>query len=318
MPARSASFCALALGDIGITFVPDGTLCSTPATSFPGSPEQLWADNPHLLDEGGRVVMSLGALLVRTAGRLVLVDLAWGPSATHLGPSPEAATGFIEGGGLLANLARLGVSPDEVDAVVFSHLHRDHTGWIVDPAGPDEHGRPRPTFPNAEHFLSEAEWSYWTTTDAGVGPAPSPDQLAVLEQRCSFLGDGDAPVPGLEVVATPGHTPGHLSFVLSSGDERAIVLGDAVHCPIELLEPELSFIVDVDPALARRTKEHLARELLEPGTLAAGPHFPDLVFGRLLPGEGRPSWSFSTTQAISPGPEGRPGDESQATGSARP
>ena len=99
-------------------------------------------------------------------------------------------------------------------------------------------------------------------------------------------------------MATFGHTPGHLSFVISSGNERAIVLGDAVHCPVEILEPELTFVVDVDPELAQRTRVFIEQALLEPDTVAAAPHFADLVFGRLMRGEGRSSWHFPASQVL--------------------
>lgn len=292
MPARPAGFCEVRIGDVGVTFVPDGSITSTPAGSYPGSPEALWQANGHLLDEDGLLMMSLGTLLVRTGDALVLVDLGWGPSSQAIGdPAAGGPTGQIAGGSMLVNLAKVGVEPGDVDAVLFSHLHRDHTGWIVDAGAAG--------FPNATHYLSEAEWAYWTQPGrAGVGPAPTGEQLAVLGERLCFVGDGDRPAPGIDVMATPGHTPGHLSFVVSSGGERAIVLGDAVHCPVEILEPELSFVVDVDPALARRTREHLERELTRPATIAAGPHFADLVFGRLLVGEGRPSWQFPGSQAV--------------------
>lgn len=300
MPARPADLCHIDIGDIGVTFVPDGYITSTPGGSYPGSTQKLWDANRHLLDDDGLLVMSLGTLLVRTAGKVVLIDLGWGPSSMAMGGGSGPSTGRISGGAMVGNLATVGIQPKDVDVVLFSHLHRDHTGWIVEPTSAGEaHGEVM--FPGAVHCVSEAEWEYWTRQAAsGVGPAPSPEQLTVLEQRLSFVHDGDRPVPGIDVVGTPGHTPGHLSFVISAGDERAVVLGDSVHCPIEMQEPELTFVVDVDPALAQRTRLHLERELTQPATLAAGPHFADLVFGRLLKGEGRAAWSFPDSQLRAP------------------
>ena len=80
-------------------------------------------------------------------------------------------------------------------------------------------------------------------------------------------------------------------LVLSSGSERALLLGDVVHCPVELLEAEWASLGDVDQALAVRTREALAREFEGTGTPMAGPHFPGMRFGRLLPGIGRRYWT---------------------------
>lgn len=291
----------MTIGDIEVTFVPDGYICSSPTGSYPGTDDAYWAAHPHHLDDDGLLVMSLGALLVRTAGKLVLIDLAWGPGSTVIGiATPGQRQGHAAGGALLDNLRLLDVEPGDVDAVLFSHLHRDHTGWIVDPTSSGGEEAPgTPTFANANHYLSSAEWDYWSgAAGSGVGPAPSAEQLAILSSRLSFLDDGEHVLPGIDVMATFGHTPGHLSFVLSSGHERAIVLGDAVHCPIEILEPELTFVVDVDPELAQRTRVFIEQALLEPDTVAAATHFADLVFGRLMRGEGRSSWHFPASQAL--------------------
>lgn len=292
MPARPAGPCEIAIGNLEVTFVPDGSICTTRASSYPGSPEALWRANSHLLDEDGRYVMSLGALLVRSGERRVLLDLGWGPTEEWIvDPLTGATDGRIAGGALLQQLAARGVRPEEVDTVLFSHLHRDHIGWLQRDG--------EPCFPNADHLVADAEWSYWTTAgNLGAGPAPKKEQLDALAGLVGFVSDGDTPVPGVDVVATPGHTPGHCSFVLSSGPDRAVVLGDAVHCPLELLEPELAFVADVDPALAMRTRLQIEAELLRPGTVAAGPHFADLVFGRLLPGGGTRSWHFPHAQRL--------------------
>jgi glyoxylase-like metal-dependent hydrolase (beta-lactamase superfamily II) len=298
MSARPASFCQIEIGDIEVTFVPDGVIRSNPVSSYPGSDPAVWVGQEHLLDDGGLMVMSLGALLVRTAGKQVMVDLGWGPTDFMY----TDGTGGIKGGALIDNLAKLGVRPDDIDAVVFSHLHRDHTGWIVDPATSGVEGQTaKALFPRATHYLAEAEWDYWYSLEAGAGPAPSSEQMEVLHPLISLVEDGDTPIPGIDIMATPGHTPGHLSFVLSSGNERAVVLGDAVHCPIEIDEPELQFVVDVDPVLAQKTRAHIEAELTKPGTITAGPHFADLVFGRLLPGQGRSTWSFPASQALTVG-----------------
>ena len=76
-------------------------------------------------------------------------------------------------------------------------------------------------------------------------------------------------------------------MVIASGDQRATLLGDAIVCPVQLDEPTWSSMGDVDPALARRVRERLFRELADGVTLGAGAHFPELRFGRVLAGQGR-------------------------------
>lgn len=296
MVASPAAFCRITIGDIEVTFVPDGYLCSVATNSYPGTDDAFWAGWPQHFDADGYMVMSLGTLLIRTADKTALVDLGWGPSSRYFGePEPGRPSARMIGGSMLDNLRRVGVSPSDVDLVLFSHLHRDHTGWVADPAS----GSETPVFANAEHAMSRAEWEHWSTAPLEVGPAPTAEQLAVLGQRITFVEDGDTVLPGVDVVATTGHTPGHLSFVISSGAERALVLGDAVHCAVEISEPELEFVVDIDPEKAKATRRHIAQLLLADGTLAAAPHFNDLVFGRLLPGEGRPMWQFPESQRLS-------------------
>jgi glyoxylase-like metal-dependent hydrolase (beta-lactamase superfamily II) len=107
--------------------------------------------------------------------------------------------------------------------------------------------------------------------------------------------DGDANLlPGVDVRFAPGHTPGSSIVILSSGEARAMVLGDTVHCPLELMDPEFSLMGDMDQALADRTREQISRELEATGTPAAAPHFDGLRFGRLLPGKGRKGWTFAS------------------------
>jgi glyoxylase-like metal-dependent hydrolase (beta-lactamase superfamily II) len=93
-------------------------------------------------------------------------------------------------------------------------------------------------------------------------------------------------LPGLDTMATPGHTPGSTTLVLSSGDERVLFLGDVVHCPVQLEDDEWGTLFDVDPDLARRTRTALAQELEGTNARVSGAHFPEMTFGRLVRAEG--------------------------------
>ena len=106
------------------------------------------------------------------------------------------------------------------------------------------------TFGRARHVLSRAEWDYWETRPDGGGPTGA--DVAALAARVELVDGETTLVPGITIMPTPGHTPGHCSFLVSSGTERAVVLGDAIHCPLQISHPEWAFAADANPKAAKR------------------------------------------------------------------
>jgi glyoxylase-like metal-dependent hydrolase (beta-lactamase superfamily II) len=259
------------VGDIRLTLLPDGYHRCDPLRTFGGSTQDDWDRNSHLLDERGRVVMTMGALLAEMPdGTRVLIDLGFGPQTVVLA---ELGMEFW-GGRLLASLGAAGLVPADIDVVCYSHLHVDHVGWTSTEG--------LLTFAHARHVMARSEWEHWNATNDPAGPNPL--HLAALADRVE-LTDGEATIgPGLTVVPTPGHTPGHCSFLVSSGGERAVVLGDAIHCPLQITHPEWEFSADANRDAAKNARDKLLRELDAPHTTVVGPHFPDAVFGRVLAG----------------------------------
>lgn len=252
----------LRVGDVEIVPLVDGT-CWLPQEFYVGLD---FAAHPELLADDGRVHIPIGCYLLRTADRVVLIDAGMGPRRTEWGA----------GGDLPAQLAAVGVQPADVDTVVCTHLHLDHAGWLVH----DD----RPFFPGATVRLGIGDREHFAD-DPTVGAA-----IRVLEAagRVDPIdGDDVLLAPGVTARHTPGHTPGHYGLVVSSGEQRAVILGDAVECPLQVEEEDLFVMSDVDPALARRTREAMWRELEGSDTLVGASHFPDLRFGRILTGEGR-------------------------------
>lgn len=256
----------LAIGDIDLSPCDDG-LIRLPPQFYVGVDI---ADHPSLLAEDGRVHVPIGCYLIRTGDRMVLLDAGMGPVTNKWG----------EGGRLPAALAALGVTPDAIDTVVCTHLHGDHVGWLVQ----DD----RPFFPNATVRFGQGDWDRWVTSAAPDDRTRRHFELLDSLGRLEPLsGDMVAVAPGLTARHTPGHTEGHYALVVSSGDERAYLLGDAVECPLQLEEPDLAVISDVDPALAARTREALWREMEGTPALMGAAHFPGLQMGRVLTGQGR-------------------------------
>lgn len=230
-----------------------------------------WTAHQHLLDEQGLVQLPIGAFHVQIGTHHVLIDAGVGAMRNEM----------YEGGQLLQSLAALGVQPADIDTVVVSHLHADHTGWL------EQDGTI--VFPNATVHVAAADWHHFVH---GLGDGRRrANKLLVVESRVQLIDDPEATIlPGLSTRLTPGHTPGHNSIVLSSGSERLIVLGDALHCPAQLTETEWEFVYDVDKALARTTREALLREAEQPGTTLLPCHFPGLQAARLLPAQGTRRW----------------------------
>ena len=195
--------------------------------------------------------ITLGGYLVR-GDRTVLIDAGLGPGRLM----------GLEGGVMLENLAALGVQPGDVTDVIFTHLHIDHIGWATQ--------RGAITFPNATYRCSAADWQHFmvehrdepTTTRAPRGCRSTPTPCWSTPPAVRHLRRLRAPsCPGSTSSPRPATTPGSSVVVLSSGTARAMLLGDVVHCPAQLIETEWDGLMDVDPALAKRTREALAREL---------------------------------------------------------
>ncbi len=267
------------VGDIDITPVHDGCWRLQPGPMY-DRPEEDWLPHKQFLSEDGTLPCQLGGFLVRSGDRTILVD-------TGAGPVSDPTCGR-----LLDSLAALGYQPGDITDVLLTHLHFDHVGWTSD--------RSQALFPNATYRCDERDWGFFVGPDgldeslalSMLGGLPATERLAPVEGRLETWASDVQIAPGVDLRAAPGHTPGSTIVVVSSGDERAILLGDVVHCPVELLEAEWEFMHDVDRELARRTRDALAREFEGTGVPMAAAHFPDMQFGRLLPGAGRRSWVF--------------------------
>lgn len=254
------------IGDLELISLSDGE-ARMPPQYFPNAD---WSVHQNLLNEDGLLILPLGCFVVRSADRIVLVDAGLGPVESPL----------MSGGQLPARLDAAGISPSDIDLVLLTHLHLDHIGWVVRDG--------RSFFEKATVRFGSDDWDHFV--------AACPDHGDFTRQTMEFLksegkielihGDG-AIAPGIDVVHAPGHTPGHLCAVVSSGIERALLLGDAVTCPIQVEETEWQAISDVDPGLAKRTRENLWRELEASGAISVGAHFPGLKFGRVLTTQGK-------------------------------
>jgi glyoxylase-like metal-dependent hydrolase (beta-lactamase superfamily II) len=283
--AKPATTSSITVGDIRITYLPDGHARFEPTAFFPASTRERWQCHRRWLDEQGLMVASMGSFCIQAGNRNVLVDAGVGQKSVEL-----PGLGTMVGGCLLESLEQVGLQANDIDVLVYTHLHLDHVGWTTrrSTAGSTL------TFPHARHLVTDAEWQHWYGRQDPAGPDREEIQKP-LRDRIEFVRDGQSLASGVTVLSTAGHTPGHVSIVVSSGFDRAIILGDTVICPVQLDEAEWSAIGDVDPELGKRTRERLWVELEDPSTVAAGGHFPDFIFGRILRAAGKRQWSFNSS-----------------------
>ncbi|WP_086824324.1 MBL fold metallo-hydrolase [Allokutzneria sp. NRRL B-24872] len=279
--SRPAERAQVRVGPTTVTYLPDGHAWLNPAVFLPASVPDGWATHDAFLDRRGWFPVSIGSFLVRTGDRAVLVDLGLGAVDFAL---PDAAE--FHGGGLLTALAAEGLSPNDIDTVVYTHLHHDHVGWTTREGSL--------TFANARHLVSEAEWRHWHGTADLVGPDLDTVQQP-LSEVIDFVGDGDTIAPGVRVLATPGHTPGHSSVEVrdpgGADPRRVLVLGDVMHCQVQITESHWSFAFDVDPEQGVATREHVVKDVQDEHTILAGGHFAGQVFGRVLPPAPLRTWA---------------------------
>jgi len=270
---QAPGYYRMMLGEFEITALSDGTHpfpVDTVMTNItPQQALQDLADADLTLPLQG----SINAFLINTGSKLILVD---------------TGAGALYGdccGKLAAHLRAAGYAPEQVDEIYITHLHKDHAGGV-------------PAFPNAVLRLSQAEADYWLTP-ANKAKAPAflasffdaaqaavaPYQAAGRFQPYAQFGAVEA---GIEALPTPGHTPGHASYLIQSRGQRLLVWGDIVHvAPVQLPHPGASVKYDSSEAQAQATRAQVLQRAAEQHWLIAAAHiaFPGLGHIRQRHGE---------------------------------
>lgn len=223
-------------------------------------PEVLRARLDRYNIQGDNVPTPLNCLLIRFGRKYALID-------TGMGPRPNGNTGK-----LLTHLENIGVARREIKAVIYSHAHGDHMGNALDEEG-------KPTFPEARYYLSVAEWTYWVSKSSN---ASIRERLQALSTVLTLFDDGTMILPGIRAMAAPGHTPGQMSLLIESGEERLLYTGDIIAHPIHLEEPSWYIAADVDPAQALQSRHTLLSEAARNRWRLFVYHFPFPGLFRLL------------------------------------
>ncbi|MBQ0878815.1 MULTISPECIES: MBL fold metallo-hydrolase [Streptomyces] len=234
---------------------------------------------PDFADDDGVLRLGSHSFALTTGGLRVVVDTGIGNGKTRANPAwHDLRTDYP------LRLTAAGFPPDTVDLVILTHLHTDHVGWNT--TRTDDGWVP--TFPNARYVVSRAERDFW----AGYAmdeprrqmfrDSVHPVEDAGLLDAVEVPAEGTDLAPGLRLLPTPGHTPGHVAVRVGGPGGGALVTGDCVHHPVQLAHPALGSCVDIDPALAASTRRSLLASLAGTDTLVLGTHFPPPTAGRVV------------------------------------
>lgn len=236
------------LGDFTLMVVSDGQ--TPPGATFPnwGANEGRQADFEQTLRENfidpNKFVNNFNPMVVDTGKNKILID-----------------TGRGQGGQLVANLTAAGIKPSDIDTVFITHGHGDHIGGLLTNG--------QPTFPNAKLVMGETEMKFW------LGQATPPANLVALKDRFALIGANQEIVSGLTTVSTPGHTVGHMSVLVASGNQQMMHYGDAAgHWILSLRYPEHFLGFDSDKAQVVKTRAELFAKAAAEKHLVVGYHFP--------------------------------------------
>jgi glyoxylase-like metal-dependent hydrolase (beta-lactamase superfamily II) len=277
----------LTIGEVEILSLTDGEV-SFPFkldACFPSVTAAQWEPfrqrYPEVFEAPDTWHIHWGCHLLRSRGRTILVD-------TGIGPRPAQFLGGVPGT-LITELKQAGVDPADVDIVFITHSHLDHIGWNLT----DDR---KPRFPRARYVIHQADWDAAPQLEDAVMKAGAEPYLAQTLTPLRELGALDllsgekALTEEVTAVPTPGHTPGHMSIVVSSRGAKALITGDTIIHPAQVTESGWWFGFDSDPQQGVATRERLLERLEAEGMTMVACHFPSPGYGRIVRLQGRRYW----------------------------
>lgn len=245
---------------------------------------------PRFIDPESKLLqMSFHSFVLRSENHTILVDACVGNDKER----PAFPEWHRQQTPYLERLAESGVSPEEIDFVFCTHLHPDHVGWNTR----QQDDRWVPTFPRAKYLFARTELAHWEAYARGeVSVDPYPEAVSGVLRACYrdsvlpiveagraiLIDDGHELDVGIEVKQRPGHTPGNAVVEIDRGDFRAVLSGDVVHHPIQLIFPDQSSAFCFDPDRSRETRRKFLESHADRGTLLLPAHFPTPTAGELV------------------------------------
>jgi len=205
---------------------------------------------------------------INTGSRLVVIDTGTGEANFK---NSKGAAGQFQ-----SNLKAAGIDRNQVNVVVISHIHGDHINGLLTADG-------KPAFPNAEIMVPAPEWKFFID-DGEMSRQSSPRMKGVfagfrrvfdaLGRKVTQYEAGKEIVPGITSVATHGHTPGHMSHIVSSGNSKVYIQADVTNLPIFVRNPGWHLMFDQDAKMAEETRRKVYDMLVAEKMMVQGFHYP--------------------------------------------
>ena len=270
------------VGDVSITRVEESQQVIPAGFLLSGITQRHLDDAPWLdpfFADDVHMRLSIHTFVVRSAGMVIVVDTCVGPSTEKMIAGDPQFLGRLD--------AEIDGGLDAVDIVLCTHLHFDHVGWNT---RPDADGGLVPTFPNARYLFSARDLAYldeegdsMDVKDGSIQPILDAD-LATPVEADHVLTDE------VRLVATPGHTPGHVAVLIESAGATALITGDMMHSPAQVTYPELAATsVDWDSTASTATRRRVVDTYADTEVLILGAHFPPPTGGTIHRPPGAPA-----------------------------
>ena len=272
------------LGDCELLVVSDGVIRLDAGAMFGVTPRAMWEPLVGPLDEEHRLAMGLNCLLVRSQGKLILVETAVGNKTTRVPGGADVA----QAGTLVDDMARQGIRPQDVDIVINTHLHFDHCGGNTT----YRDGKLALTFPRAQYLLQKGEWEEANHPNERTRASYLPENLEPLaSSRQLELVEGEVEViKGVRILPAPGHTAHHAVVEVTSAGQTALYIGDLAQHPLMLERLAWISSFDVLPLVALESKKRILKRALAENALLVCPHCPPPGLGRLRLVDGKRRW----------------------------
>ncbi len=269
---QAPSFYRYNVGDIQVTVVSDGRNTFTLEDGFITNAKtaEINAALEKAFLPTGIMSIYFAPIVINTGSKLIVIDTGNGPLAKV---SSRGATGLFAD-----NLAAAGFEPNAVDMVVISHFHTDHVNGLLTADGAS-------AFPNAEILVPAIEWKFWMD-DGEMSRAPAGRMQglfknnrklfdAALKRKVTPYEWGKEIAPGLLAVETIGHTPGHTSYVLSSGSGKVYIQSDVTDNPNPFAtHPGWHGYFDQDADMAEKTRRRVYDMVVADRLMVQGFHYP--------------------------------------------